>query len=155
MPGDFHSPEAMTIMNSVFTLFRCAIGFAALAAFSSGAAPIPGLFNTGVADNSALLVAGSIDPHWRMIQSPDPAFPGPNAIVLNDSYPINPWLANGPTSKWIAPQTSQAVGNQPGDYTYRITFDLTGLEPSTAVVTGNFQVKVGLQRPTEDQGSHR
>ena len=126
-------------MNSIFTLFRCAVGLAVLAVLSSGAAPIPGLFNTGVANTGALLAAGSIDPHWRMIQSADPAFPGPNAIVLNDAgFPIPPWLANGPASKWLAPQASQATGNQPGDYTYRITFDLAGLEPSTAVITGRW-----------------
>src|SRR5436190_22603475 len=79
------------IMNSVLTFFRCNVGVVALMAFSSGAAPIPGLFNTGVSNNGALLPAGTIDPHWRMIQSPDPAFPGPNAFVLNDGYPINPW----------------------------------------------------------------
>jgi len=35
-----------------------------------------------------------------------------------------------------SPQTSQGTGNLPGDYIYRITFDLTGLEPATAVVSG-------------------
>jgi hypothetical protein len=139
VPLDFHSPKTKVIMNSVLTLFRCAIGFAALAAIASEAAPIPGLFNTGVANNGALLASGSVDPHWRLVQSVDPAFPGPNAIVLNDSgFPIPPWLANGPASKWLAPQASQATGNQPGDYTYRITFDLAGLEPSTAVITGRW-----------------
>ncbi len=109
-------------------LSRCAVG-----------APIPGLFNTGVGTNGALLASGAVDPHWRMIQSPDLSFPGPNAIVLNDAgFPIPPWLANGPNSKWLAPQASQATGNAPGDYKFRITFDLTGLEPFTAVITGTW-----------------
>ena len=101
--------------------------------------PIPGLYNTGVADNGALLPSGSVDPHYRLVQSPDVAFPGPNAIVLNDAgFPIPPWMANGPASKWLAPQASQATGNQPGDYTYRITFDLGTLDHFTAAISGRW-----------------
>lgn len=100
---------------------------------------IPGLFNTGVGDNGDLLASGAVDPHWRLVQSADPAFPGPDAIVLNDTgFPIPPWVTNGPASKWIAPQASQAVGNLPGDYHYQITFNLTGLNPSTAVIVGHW-----------------
>jgi hypothetical protein len=103
----------------------------------AGVGAIPGLFNTGVGSNGAVLASGTIDPHWQLIQSPDPSFPGPNAIVVNDSgFPIPPWLANGPNSKWLAPQANQSTGNQSGDYKYRISFDLTGLEPSTAVING-------------------
>ena len=73
------------------------------------------------------------------MQSADPSFPGPDARVLNDTgFPIPPWLANGPNSKWIAPQASQAVGNQPGDYKYRITFDLSTVDYFTAVITGQW-----------------
>ena len=102
-----------------------------------GIANIPGLYNTGVGAGGTLLASGAVDLHWQLIQSADATFPGPNAIVVNDAgFPIPPWLANGPASKWLAPQASQAVGNQPGDYKYRLSFDLTGLEPSTAVISG-------------------
>ena len=107
--------------------------------FGMGVATIPGLFNTGVGANGVILASGSVDPHWQLIQSADSSFPGPNTIVVNDSgFPIPPWLANGPASKWIAPQADQSNGNLGGDYKYRISFDLTGLEPSTAVVTGHW-----------------
>jgi hypothetical protein len=33
---------------------------------------------------------------------------------------------------------NQSVGNLQGDYVYRLVFDLTGLEPSTAVITGRW-----------------
>ncbi|HZV35755.1 MAG TPA: hypothetical protein VFB72_14365, partial [Verrucomicrobiae bacterium] len=104
----------------------------------AGQVPIPGLFNTGVGTNGALLASNTVDPHWKLIQSADPSFPGPNAIVVDDAPPIPPWITNGPASKWLAPQANQAGGNQPGNYTYRITFDLTGLEKSTAVVSGHW-----------------
>ncbi len=102
------------------------------------AAAIPGLYNTGVDAAGALLPAGSVDPHYRLVQSADPAALGPNAMVVNDGYPINPWLAHGPNSKWIAPMASQATGNLPGDYIYRLSFDLTGLDPDTVVITGKW-----------------
>jgi len=115
----------------------------ALGAMSLIAAPIPGLFNTGVGTGGALLPGGSVDPHYRLIQSADASTPGPNSIVINEGWPIapasgGPWLANGPNSKWISPLASQATGNAAGDYRYRIVFDLTGLEPSTAVLTGQW-----------------
>ncbi len=127
----------MKTFPSLLQLFVC---FSAVLAHQVAAAPIPGLFNTGVGTNGALLAAGAVDPNWRLIESPDSAFPGPNAFVLNDAWPVQAgvWLLNGPDSKWIAPQSNQGTGNQPGDYKYRITFDLTGLEPSTAVITGRW-----------------
>ncbi len=126
-------------MKLSFSHARLLVCLPVIVALNSEAATIPGLFNTGVSDANVPLASGSVDPHWRMFQSADPAFPGPNAIVLNDAgFPIPPWLANGPGSKWLAPQASQTVGNQPGDYTYRITFNLAGLEPSTAVITGRW-----------------
>jgi hypothetical protein len=104
-----------------------------------GAATIPGLYNTGVATNGALATAGAIDPHYKLVQSPDANFPGPIARVLTDSYPLpSPWMANGPASKWIAPLANQGTGNAAGDYKYRTTFNLTGLDPTTAVITGQW-----------------
>src|SRR5439155_7074998 len=49
-----------------------------------------------------------------------------------------PWLATSPQSKWIGPKADQSVGSSAGDYTYRISFDLTGLDPGTAVLTGRW-----------------
>ena len=104
-----------------------------------GTTNVPGLFNTGVAANGALLASGSVDPHWQIVQSPDVSFPGPNAIVVNDvGFPIPPWLANGPASKWLAPQASQATGNQSGDYKYRISFNLNGLDRFNTVINGRW-----------------
>jgi hypothetical protein len=99
-------------------------------------AAIPGLFNTGVNNSGALLSAGSVDSHWKLVQSADARFPGPNAIVVNEGYPIaaGVWVANGPNSKWIAPQASQRSGNAAGDYIYRLTFDLGGFDPATVAV---------------------
>src|SRR5262249_42296190 len=98
------------------------------------AAPIPGLFNTGVNNAGMALAAGAVDPHYQFTVNADSA--SPDAIVHNEGFPIapaGPWIASSAGSKWIAPRadTSAAAG---GDYTYRITFDLTGLDPATAFI---------------------
>jgi len=101
--------------------------------------PIPGLFNTGVDDNGVPLPNGpaTLDPHYTIIAGP--AGLGPAHLEDETAFPIvsGPWLANSPTSKWIAPQfnTSGAPG---GVYDYELLFDLTGFDPATAYVTGSW-----------------
>jgi len=130
--------KKQTFMNSPLTLFGCAMGCILLTATASQAAPIPGLFNTGVDNNRALLANSAIDPHYRLVQRAD-GVAGSNAFVVIDTlFPIvgtGPWLASGPNSKWIGPMANQSTGSAAGDYRYRISFDLTGLEPNTAVIT--------------------
>lgn len=100
------------------------------------------LFNTGIAADGSLAAGGSVDLHYTLISSADPSFPGPNAIVA-DPIAIGSWVANGPSSQWISPSANQLCcppgsGNPVGDYTYRTTFDLTGLDPGSALITGNW-----------------
>jgi len=102
------------------------------------AAPIV-VYNTGVDSGNVVLPDGATDPHYTLVTSPGPFFPGPDAVVVNsDSYPIPPWLANGTDSKWIAPQRDQTGGNTAGLYIYRTTFSLAGLNPATAILTGQW-----------------
>jgi hypothetical protein len=111
-------------------------------AVPSQAATIPGLFNTGVLDDGTVAATGAVDLHYLLIASADPNFPGPNTYVANP-IPAGLWLANSSTSRWIGPAVNQgyptgAAAHTIGDYTYRLTFDLTGLDPATASVTGNW-----------------
>jgi hypothetical protein len=102
---------------------------------------IPGLFNTGVDASGISLPSGTVDPHWTITASVDPGFPGPDAVVLNDSgFPIPPWLANDEFSKWIAPQADQSAGNLEGDYNYRTTFSLSGFNPASVRVVGEWAI---------------
>jgi hypothetical protein len=107
------------------------------------AAPIPGLFNTGVDATGAVLADDAVDPHYLLIVNPDG---GSTEARVEDStrFPIvaGPWLPNTTTSKWVGPRlfTEQAAG---GDYTYRLEFDLTGLDPSTAIITGQWSTDNG------------
>lgn len=100
--------------------------------------PIPGLFATGVDPSGAPLAAGATDPHWTLVVSPDPSATGPAAFVVQDGFPIPPWLANSSQSRWIAPRSDAGAGNSPGDYVYRLSFSLADFDPATAVVTGRW-----------------
>ena len=111
-------------------------------AVSASAATIPGLFNTGVLDDGTVAASGAVDLHYLLITSADPNFPGPNTYVANP-IPAGLWLANSATSRWIGPAVNQgyptgAAAHPIGDYTYRLTIDLTGLDPATASITGNW-----------------
>jgi hypothetical protein len=96
------------------------------------------IFNTGVDGAGVALADGTVDPHWQIIAG-TLAFPGPNAYVSNPGYPIPPWTANTAASKWISPA---AIANQEfgvfDTYIYRITFDLTGLIPGSASLSGQW-----------------
>lgn len=111
---------------------------------SAHAVAVPGLFNTGVNDSGVVLVGGAVDPHYTLITSADPAYPGPNAIVTAvtaGGY----WVANNSVSKWTAPAADEnypALGtaHPAGTYTYRLSFDLTGIDPKTVSISGQWGV---------------
>jgi autotransporter-associated beta strand protein len=92
------------------------------------------LFNTGLADNRSLLSGGSIDPHWQLVQSDDPAYPGPVAIV--DTAPPAAWLVDGPNSMWISP--GDGANNAAGFYTYRTSFLIDTMDPNNAQLSGSW-----------------
>jgi hypothetical protein len=100
------------------------------------------LFGTGVDGTGTPLAGGSVDPHYTLIQSAEPTLPGPNAIVVSQ-IAEGFWVAQGPTSKWIAPSANQPYPgadpcNASGTYVYRTTFDLTGYIATTAKLVGSW-----------------
>jgi hypothetical protein len=105
----------------------------ALPAWGQVLQPIPGLFNTGVDDSGALLAGGAVDPHYSLM--------GGTAFVADpNGEPF--WVANSLTSQWIAPSADQDpfTGDSfpAGTYTYRLTFDLGGFDPESALITGSW-----------------
>jgi hypothetical protein len=113
-------------------------------ASSARALPIPGLFDTGVDGTGAALASAAVDPHYVLISSADSNYPGPSAIVAS-VIPAAYWMANTPTSRWIAPAADEnypAMGtaHAEGDYVYRLSFDLTGFVPGSVQVTGGYAV---------------
>ncbi|HKA01769.1 MAG TPA: PEP-CTERM sorting domain-containing protein [Candidatus Solibacter sp.] len=108
------------------------------AAMSLQAAAIPGIYNTGVDNSNAVLAGGSADPHWTVVYNGGSSF-GPATVqsdgnLFGGCCGLSPWMLNGPNSKWIS-----IVDNrfQPtGQVSYDLMFDLTGLDPTTASITG-------------------
>jgi hypothetical protein len=83
------------------------------------------LFNTGVDANHNVLPDASVDPHYQLVLSADPNFPGPAARVANSSgFPFPSWIANDTTSKWLSPRADAGKSNTSGVYVYRKTFTL-------------------------------
>ena len=121
------------VMVSVMVSLCC------LWAVQAEAAAIPGLYDTGVDSSNALLPAPSLDPHYTLTQSADPGFPAPRGTIVYvpSSFAFYTWVSNTSSSQWIGLQ-SDANTYSPGLYDYDITFDLTGLNPATAVITGEF-----------------
>jgi len=96
--------------------------------------------NTGVGSGGA----GTIDPNWLI--------GGGSAYVTTGSpsdYPFawsgGPiWMANNADSQWISPQPTYSalppVTDATGEWLFTTTFDLTGLDPGTAVIPGRWLV---------------
>jgi autotransporter-associated beta strand protein len=95
---------------------------------------IPELFNTGLNDSRAPLLGGSADPHWQLVSSADPSFPGPQTVV--DSALPGAWLANSGASQWLSP--ADGANTLGGLYTYRTYFIMDSADPANAQITGNW-----------------
>jgi len=96
-------------------------------------AAVISLFNTGVNALGAQLALGSADSHWSVVAGPGITTPV-SAFVLNNQNPSGLY-GQSPASRWIWVNASGAAAvNSP--YTFRLQFDLTGLDPSTAEISG-------------------
>lgn len=123
----------VTIAGQTFTVSQ--------AAGSGGVSTSLSIFGAGIKSAGVLAADGSTDSHYQLASSADSAYPGPNAVVVNAasirSAAGGVWLADGPNSKWISPRADRG-GNAVGNYTYHTAFDLTGLDPTTAILTGQY-----------------
>jgi HYR domain-containing protein len=118
--------------------------FAAVAAMVLGAAAQAYaddivIYNTGVGDDGLVLAPGSNDPHYRLVSRPAGA---PIQAVV--AFGHDAYVANDPVgsagSSWLCQSTFCDDFHDGGDYTYRTSFDLTGLDPATASLTMSFAV---------------
>ena len=106
----------------------CAV---ALAAMPASAATITGLFNTGTDANNVALVGGNgtVDPHYSILSSTSPGFAGQQAVTFQCCY-----VADDADSRWISLSGNGSPGSN--ETFYRLSFSLTGLNPTTASISG-------------------
>jgi hypothetical protein len=105
-----------------------------------GSQPIQGLFGTGLNSSGGWLGSGEIDPHYRVAFSEDPTGPGPAAFVVDPTTAPPTWLPNSADSQWISPAANPGALLTRGRYVYYASFDLTGLDPKTAMIEGKLAV---------------
>jgi PEP-CTERM motif len=113
-----------------------ALGLAAVLASSQARADsITTLFSTGVDNNHALLAPNAPDTHYIMAAGSSDGTAGltPFVVPTAPGFPIPPWAANTATAQWITPKMPEPVD---GPFNYTTTFNLTGLTPGTASITG-------------------
>jgi len=107
---------------------------AVAAIFSAGAfcANIPLPFNTGVQNDGTLATQGSVDIHY--------IDPSTTSTVYVETGPSGSWLGPDSSSQWIGPDATDGSNFDGGSYTldYQTTFDLTGYDPSTVTLTGQW-----------------
>ena len=98
------------------------------AALSANAAPITGLFATGVDGAGVALGDGATDTHYSILS------PAQQGIVINQAPTPGSWVANTAARRWIW----EAATGLPVNVirTFRTTFDLTGLDETTASLSG-------------------
>jgi hypothetical protein len=119
-------------------MFFRSMAVVALAAVASFAAIIPGLGNTGVVsyvfDNTGDTGAAFTNNGTGVVITNAPIFPGG-------------WTTGPASWIWTSANSQADVGSpaNPIFRTFRLTFDLTGLNPATAVINGTVAVDDGVQ----------
>ena len=102
------------------------------------------IYSTGLDDQSNPLPQGANDSHYVIISAPVGVQPTPfaSAVVNTNGYPFGPWLTSDWASQWVSIRSNYTTSTQDptGDYVYRTTFDLTGLEPASANIAFQFLV---------------
>jgi hypothetical protein len=104
---------------------------------SASAVTITTLYNTGVDANGVPLTEDAVDPHYVISSGPS----GPQLAYTATSAqgwpvaPAGPWIGDDLFSAWATPSVS-TDGEANALYTYTTTFDLTGLDPLSAVISG-------------------
>ncbi|WP_165219532.1 hypothetical protein [Aquisphaera insulae] len=94
--------------------------------------------------SGGLQINGAQDSHYALTTAPSGSGYGPNTFVADHTkYPLvsGPWVPNTTSAQWIGPVSDRTTipgSTGSGDSAYETTFDLTGLDASTARITGKW-----------------
>jgi hypothetical protein len=110
--------------------------FATLALSCAAHASSINVFSTGVNASGNVLPNGTIvDPHYTLVTVPGLTT---DIRVLASGFPVGTWNADDSISAWIGPNNSSQLDGPGGTYDYQTTFDLTGLDYTTASLAGQW-----------------
>jgi len=95
--------------------------------------------------NNLISSGGVTDAHWTSTTDVtyDPTGIA-QTVFSNDADWFGGWVANGPSSDWIA-RNAGVTNNGPAPYSFSTTFDLTGYDLSTIALSGFWTI--------DDQGT--
>jgi len=116
--------------------YSVVLALAALIAIVNGKAIT--IFGTGLTNSNTQAAGGSADLHWTLVSSPTSSTPQP-ATVANSAAPYA-YPNHGTTSNWIGQSADLTNSFAVGNFVYQTTFDLTGMIPSTATLSGIYSV---------------
>ncbi len=100
---------------------------------------ISSLFNTGVDGTGTPLSNNAAETHYTLVSVPSGTTSLRVATSVN-GFPIGPWLGDDSLSAWIGPASDGSLNGPAGNYDYQTTFDLTGFDPATASITGQWSM---------------
>jgi hypothetical protein len=152
-------------------LLGCMLASSTTSFAASFAGVANGVWNTGVNSSNVVLSGGAVDPNYTLIKLPagcatagvanglncsengnlNNPFGPASYVVLENGFPMPPWLANTTTSKWLGPKANQTDTQVGGTtfadvevfasstdfFVYRMVFNLTALNlnPATAALS--------------------
>ena len=93
------------------------------------------LHNTGVNSSDVLVADGAAASFWSLSAEPAGASEAIGSNPFRFHHPA--YFADTATAAWVSPGSSGNAGVG-GNYTYDLVFDLTGLDPATASISGIF-----------------
>ena len=93
------------------------------------------LFNTGVDAARNPLANNAAEIHYTLVNVPD-GITALRVATSANNFPVGPWIGDDSLSAWIGPNSNQQLDGYVGDYDYRTTFSLSGLNASSASIKG-------------------
>ena len=91
--------------------------------------------NTGVDASDALVAPGAQAAFWTLLTAPAGATETTGSATFRFRHPF--YAPDTSTSAWVS-MNANGDASVVGFYVYQLLVDLTGLDPSTAMITGQF-----------------
>ena len=127
-------------MKRMGSIGAMALGMVFALAGMAWADDVPGVDATGVDADGLVVAPGTADLHWDIVQSDDARIATPTAAIAASPHRAH-FDNDAPGtigSSWVAASSSTASAVSGGDHHFQAEVDLTGFDPSTAVLSGRF-----------------